>query len=280
MNILDILNSTQKPEIYTKSTANMWTDTYISKQLLEVHLNEELDLASRKKTTINATIDWILGDSKSKMNILDLGCGPGLYTEILAEKGHDVTGVDFSENSIEYAHKSAITKGLEIEYIIGDYLEVDLGENQYELIYMVFTDFGVLMPDDQQQLLSKILQALRPGGVFIFDVLNDTDIESKISPKSWEATSEGFWRPSAYIALSESFLYYDEKVLLSQHTIVEPNDELTTYRFWAHFYSDDDLMKIIDKHGFVNPTFHRDVLPEGDKWNGDNVTFCRMGKAV
>tara|TARA_B100000614_G_C14505867_1_gene476528 strand:+ start:994 stop:1272 length:279 start_codon:yes stop_codon:yes gene_type:complete len=57
MKIIDILNSTTKPEIYTKSTANMWTDEYISKQLLDVHLNEELDLASRKKTTIDKTID-------------------------------------------------------------------------------------------------------------------------------------------------------------------------------------------------------------------------------
>jgi 2-polyprenyl-3-methyl-5-hydroxy-6-metoxy-1,4-benzoquinol methylase len=278
MKILDILNSTTKPTIYTKSTTNMWTDDYISKQLLEVHLNEELDLASRKKTTIDKTIDWILKDVNKEINILDLGCGPGLYTEILAKKGHNVTGIDFSENSIAYARKSAESKGFVIEYKVGNYLEVDFGIERFDLIYMVFTDFGVLMPDDQQLLLKKIKEALKPGGVLIFDVLNDKNIESKIAPKNWEVVPTGFWRPTPYIALSESFLYEDEKVLLSQHTIIEDKNEVNSYRFWAHFYSDEDLLAIIEPYGFGNVSFHRDVLPEGDKWNGDNVTFCRLSK--
>lgn len=213
-----------------------------------------------------------------EINILDLGCGPGLYTEILAKKGHKVTGIDFSENSIAYARKSAKSKGLMIDYQVGNYLEVDFGIERFDLIYMVFTDFGVLKPDDQQLILRKIKGALKPGGVLIFDVLNDKGIESKIAPKNWEVVPAGFWRPTPYIALSESFLYEHEKVLLSQHTIIEDDNEVTTYRFWNHFYSDEDLLAIIEPHGFESVSFHRDVLPEGDKWNGDNVTFCRLIK--
>ena len=78
----------------------MWTDPYISEQLLQIHLNPELDLASRKYSTIQSTAEWVLSKvSKKKMKILDLGCGPGLYSEIFANKGHLVTGVDFSKNS-------------------------------------------------------------------------------------------------------------------------------------------------------------------------------------
>ncbi len=101
MNIKKLINTVQKPKIYTPGTALMWVDEYISTQLLATHLSQEVELASRKETTISSTIEWILnkvvGD---RLNILDLGCGPGLYTEKLAERGHLVTGMDFSSNSI------------------------------------------------------------------------------------------------------------------------------------------------------------------------------------
>ncbi|MCP4673075.1 MAG: SAM-dependent methyltransferase, partial [Desulfobacula sp.] len=75
-----IINLSVKPDLYQKGTAVMWTDSYISKQLLKVHLNPEVDLASRKKKTIESTVQWILDKAgKRSLKILDLGCGPGLY---------------------------------------------------------------------------------------------------------------------------------------------------------------------------------------------------------
>jgi 2-polyprenyl-3-methyl-5-hydroxy-6-metoxy-1,4-benzoquinol methylase len=44
--------------------------------------------------------------------IADFGCGPGLYTEKLAERGATVTGIDFSENSIRHLGCSGIVTGV------------------------------------------------------------------------------------------------------------------------------------------------------------------------
>lgn len=82
----------------------MRTDKYISERLLEIHLNPDIELASRKVTTIDFTFDWILGILPGKkLDLLDLGCGPGLYAERFTKKGHQVSGIDFSDNSIQYA---------------------------------------------------------------------------------------------------------------------------------------------------------------------------------
>ena len=87
MKIMDIIKNTSKPGLYTKGTSVMWTDEYISRQLLDIHLNKEVDLGSRKEETIKSTVEWILENvDKEQLNILDMGCGPGLYTELLAEK--------------------------------------------------------------------------------------------------------------------------------------------------------------------------------------------------
>ena len=108
MNITDLLSLSRKIEPYAKGTHTMWTDEYISKNLLEYHINPDNEIASRSAANIDRTVDWIIGEyNKEEGEILDLGCGPGLYTKRLSEKGFNVTGVDFSENSIRYAEQKA-----------------------------------------------------------------------------------------------------------------------------------------------------------------------------
>ncbi len=276
MNIKEIIINSIEPPLYEKGTSEMWTDEYISQQMLEVHINPELDLASRKKTSIEKTTSWILQNADEKeLNILDLGCGPGLYTEILAQKGHKVSGLDFSKHSIEYAKKSAERKNLDITYIRDNYLDYCPGENIYDLVILIYTDFGVLNPEERDKLLNNICKILKPGGIFIFDVLNDNSIEDKIEPKNWEVAEKGFWKNEPYLALSESFFYKKDKVALFQHIIMNMDEDINIYRFWMHFFSHTDLTEILKSKNFDDLSFHEDVLPEGDKWNGHNITFCR-----
>jgi len=280
MNLADFISKTEKPKIYEKGTAFMWTDKHISKQLLNIHLNPEIDLGSRKRSTIEKTANWILDTQKEKgkLNILDLGCGPGLYTEIFAEKGHSVTGIDISKNSIEYARKSAEDKKLNITYLNKSYLETDLQSDKYDLVVLIFTDLGVLTPTERESLLKMINRVLKKGGTFIFDVLKDHEIEKKTSPKTWEVSNSGFWKESPYLALSESFLYKEEKVILFQHNIVDTEGKIETYRFWTHFFSQNDVSKMLDTHKFIDINFREDILPKGDMWNGDNVIFTMTSK--
>lgn len=280
MKITDIISKSEKPAVYEKGTSFMWTDDHISKQILNIHLNPDIDLGSRKMSTILKTTDWILDSQKGKgkLNILDLGCGPGLYTEILAKKGHHVTGVDISKNSIDYARTSAQSKELDIEYIQASYLDLDLEKNKYDLILLIYTDLGVLIPKDRELLLKNIYQGLKHGGTFIFDVLKNQELEQRIAPKDWEATNSGFWRNSPYLALSESFLYEEQKVILFQHVIIDADENMEIYRFWTHFFNQEDLKKMLEREGFTKINFRDDILPAGDIWNGDNVIFTLASK--
>ncbi|WP_340113083.1 class I SAM-dependent methyltransferase [Maribellus mangrovi] len=280
MGINKIVKYAGKPALYEKGTDVMWTDPHISKQLLEIHLHPDIDLASRKKSTVEKTIKWIFEQVEdNEMKILDLGCGPGLYTQIIAQRGHKVTGVDFSENSIDYAKQQAKAKNLDIEYINKNYLDLDLPENAFDLVMMIYTDLGVLLPEERNQLLSKIEKVLKPGGTLIFDVLNDKDLDKKVSPKNWEVAGQGFWRENPYLTLSESFFYEKEKVILNQHIVAE-DENTSVYRFWTHYFSHDDLMRLLKTFDFTEIEFCENVLPaDGNLWSGENVTFCKMRKS-
>ncbi|MBF0432505.1 MAG: class I SAM-dependent methyltransferase [Fibrobacteria bacterium] len=274
MKTKELLKKAEKPALYKKGSAFMWSDPYISKNLLDVHLSEEVDLASRKASTIDSTVEWI--DKRiggDNLRILDLGCGPGLYAERLAKLGHKVTGVDISANSIEYARGQAQDKGLSIDYINKDYLELSLEDDAFDAAICIYTDLGVLLPEDRSIWLNNVKRMLKPGGVLIFDLMSDNQLEEKLTPKTWDVSEKGFWGEGVCLQLSESFLYPVEKVILYQHVIAE-DDAVKTYRFWTHFFSKDDLRKMLEEKGFKIVSIDNNVLPATGHYDGSNVWFC------
>ncbi len=278
MKLYNIIEAAKMPEAYCKGTAVMWTDEYISEQLLKVHLNPDIELASRKATTIDETIDWILNKvAGEELYILDLGCGPGLYAEKLAEKGHHVTGVDFSPRSISYARKAAADKQIDISYRCQNYLELE-DANAYDLILIIFTDFGVLLPDERERFLVNAYRALKPGGRLLFDVMNDRFRVQEIGRKSWESAEKGFWRGRPYLALTETFNYEEPKVTLTQHVVADEDEGVAIYRFWIHTFSHYDLEQLLDSHGFRGIKCYDRVIPGCEMYRSEDVTFCIASK--
>src|SRR5690606_12865264 len=106
-----------------------------------------VDGASRRPETIERSINWIAASVGLRPGdcILDLGCGPGLYAERLAQSGFQVTGVDFSQNSIDYASTQAREKKLLIQYRCQNYLELD-EQALYSTVLLIYGDYCPLSP--------------------------------------------------------------------------------------------------------------------------------------
>ena len=152
---LEKINIRPKPfEFYTAS--DLWTDEHTSKQMLSYHLNEQVDLSSRNAAFIDRSVEWIASDFNLTvgMKIADFGCGPGLYATRLARRHADVTAIDFSKRSIQYARQVATTEGLSIRYENQDYLEFKT-DDRFDLILMIMCDFCALSPTQRKKMLSK-----------------------------------------------------------------------------------------------------------------------------
>lgn len=93
----NLLTIFEKPSLYKKMEIPFWDDEHISLQMLKAHLNPEFNGASRKLDFINKSADWITRIVRpSEFNeLLDIGCGPGIYAERFAQFGYSVTGIVF-----------------------------------------------------------------------------------------------------------------------------------------------------------------------------------------
>ncbi len=275
MNIKKLLELSKKPEIFTRSDLDFWDDWHISKQMLNAHLDPDCDAASRSFETISSSINWlveeILPDPAHGTRVLDLGCGPGLYAAELARAGYRVTAIDYSRRSIDYAREEAAAEGLEIEYIYQNYLEIDYQE-EFDVIMLIYCDLGALPDKERDHLLNRVYQALKPGGLFIFDVFSDKNRDESSTGRNWEVTDGGFWHPEPYLALTETFLFQNNDTFLDQTIVMTESGEINLYRIYDHFYTRDSAAELLDCHGFKDHEFYSDLT--GKSYSNQSETIA------
>lgn len=271
-NELKIQNS--RPEPFQFYTADkLWTDDHTSKKMLEFHLNKAIDVSSRNKAFIDHSVDWIAQKFQVGENsaIADFGCGPGLYTTPLAEKGADVTGIDFSERSIQYAKQIALQKKLDIDYVVQNYLEYDT-EKKYDLITMIMCDFCALSPTQRKQILKKFHALLKPKGSILLDVYALHAYEQRKETAIYEHNLlNGFFSPDDYYGFLNTFKYEREKVILDKYTIVEASQTKTIYN-WLQYFSLEAIEKEFSEIGFKIVECYSDVA--GAPFRTDSTEFA------
>jgi 2-polyprenyl-3-methyl-5-hydroxy-6-metoxy-1,4-benzoquinol methylase len=137
---LEKINHRPEPfEVYTAD--DLWTDAHTSAQMLSLHLDETIDVASRNEAFIDRSVQWIASrfNIGNLTSIVDFGCGPGLYATRLARRGAKVTGIDFSERSIAWAREVAARERLKINYVNRNYLDFET-EDRFDLVLMIMCD--------------------------------------------------------------------------------------------------------------------------------------------
>ena len=96
---------------------------------------------------------------------LDVACGEGRNALWLAAHGWQVTAVDFSDVAIDKARTIAAHRGVEVNWIAADVLDMDLAPQSFELVAVVFLHTD---PQSRANWLPKAIDAVVPGGTFIY----------------------------------------------------------------------------------------------------------------
>jgi len=270
------INSRPAPfEFYTAD--ELWTNEHTAKQMLEYHLNQAIDLSSRNKDSIESSVEWIRSHFEVGKNkkIADFGCGPGLYSTMLAEQGASVTGIDFSENSLQYAKQTASEKGLTINYVHTNYLDFETTD-KFDLIIMIMCDFCALSPAQRKTMLLKFNSILKPGGAVLLDVHSLIFFNQKEESATYELNQlYGFWSPDDYYCFVNAFKYEKEKVLLDKYTIIEESRKRVVYN-WLQCFSKDSLITEFEENDFKVEEIYSDVT--GADFNPESNEMAIVAK--
>lgn len=101
--------------------------------------------------------------------VLDLGCGTGTLTELLAEKGYDMIGVDLSQEMLNIALEKRERSGSSILYLCQDMRMLDLYSTVGTVVSVCDSVNYLLEDEEVAETFSLIHNYLYPGGIFIFD---------------------------------------------------------------------------------------------------------------
>ncbi len=109
----------------------------------------------------------LIGDVTG-LTVLDLACGEGYNTRILARKSAKVTGIDFSEKMIGFAKQEEDKEKLGIRYKVMNAADLrEFSNNQFDLTtcFMSLQDI-----QDFEKTISEVARVLKYGGRFVFSI--------------------------------------------------------------------------------------------------------------
>jgi SAM-dependent methyltransferase len=176
-------------------------------------------------------------------SVLDLCCGPGRFSILLAKKGFAVTGVDSTRFLLNKARGRARAARARVEWVLQDMRDF-VRPGAFHLVLNLFTSFGYF--DDKQEdvlVLRNIFASLKPGGVLLIDVMGKERLARILSPTTSEVLPDG-------TMLVQRHQIFDDWTRIRNEWMVIRNGKSRSFKFHHTIYSGQELKALLAQVGF------------------------------
>ena len=270
--MLDLVQRQAVPEPWAEGEKIPWNDPGFSQRMLAEHLSQAHDMASRRFAVIDRQVAWIHGAllGSTPARILDLGCGPGLYTSRLAQLGHECIGIDFSPASIAYAREQARTEGLDCSYVQQDIRTAEYGTG-YGLVMLLFGEFNVFRPAEAQAIVRKAYQALDEGGLLLLEVHTFATVRALgEQPRSWYSAPSGLFSERPHLVLTESFWDAQRAVATERYFVLDAaTGDVARHAASVQAYTDEQYRSLLADTGLAAVIFYPSLIGSPDETQGE-----------
>ena len=209
----------------------------------------------------------------SEGTVLDLGCGTGELTRLMAKKGYDMIAVDSSVDMLEIASQNWEDG---ILYIHQRMEELELGESVQAAYSACDSVNYILEEEDLLQAFCRVYSHLMPGGIFLFDMNTDYKYRVLLGENTFaESRDEG------------SFIwenYYDEESAVNEYdlTLFIPEEgELFRRYTELHYqknYSMERVRKLLEQAGFCDICLYDDYTDNPVREDSERCTITARKK--
>lgn len=250
----EVYERSGRPEPWVGGGNLPWDDAAFSQRMLREHLDESHGAASRVSGERELQMEWLwenLGLAEGQ-TLLDVTCGPGLYTVPLARRGLNVVGVDFGPAAIAYAREMAEREGVarRCRFVQADVREVDFGEEAFDAALFLYGQAAVFERGEARALLEKIARALRPGGRLCLELLNQEKVDKEESTW-WYADDKGLWGDGPFLSLGQRFWYAEEMLSCERYfTVHLETGELDEILLCDQTYAVEEMAALLRSCGF------------------------------
>lgn len=277
MNIIDLINRAYTTTAWEAGDKIPWNDPEFSLRVLHNHLAQDHDWASRRQELIERQLVWLRDQLAPASSVLDLACGPGLYTERLAEMGHRCRGVDFSPASITYARTRAERENLPAEYILED-IRLYQTSDKFDCVLFIFGEFNVFTEADAKLILSRAAGFLRPGGLLVleghsFEAVRETGMNSATW---WTCEQEaGLMSARPHLCLQENNWDEATATATTRYFIVDAaTAEVKMFSTSMTGYTMGRYEQMLTEAGFHSPrVLSPEQWPKGEPFEGVMTTL-------
>lgn len=223
-----------------------WYEKAFSKQYIEIYRHRNEKEAEKAYPLLERIIEGAGYGDRAGTRILDLACGAGRYSILLASKGYRVTGVDLSRPLLDEALKK--WNGLEkesksgtLELVRSDMRELPF-KSSFNLLINMFTSFGYFENDtENMRVIQTIAKHLVSSGRFVIDYLNRDAVIANLEKES--ESRIGDYRIKQRRWLTKDNLRVEKKVEVINIT----GDSVLNYTESVRMYDMNQMKTMIEK---------------------------------
>ncbi len=205
----------------------------------------------------------------SSPDVLDLCCGPGRCSIALAQRGCRVTGVDRTKFLLEKAQSRADETGADIEWVLADMRDFVRPE-AFDLVISMFTSFGYF--DDKQddmKVLSRVYDSLRPGGIFLIDIMG----KERLARVFQHTTSSRLEDGTRLVQIHD---IADDWTRICNEWILIRGNRAKSFFFQHTLYSGQELKDRMEQAGFTGIKLCGGL--DGSPYGPDSIRLIAAGK--